>query len=681
MSKTVFLRAIEADEKEAALLATIREGEAARRGERFDVDASEFRKVPRSPFAYWVSDRVRQLYQALPRFENGERVARQGGVNGDDFRWLRLWFEVSNPEAHGFVPVAKGGKFSRFYADLPLVAAWDLTHETFWAFTGLPHRPSLKPASFDFYFRPGLTWPRRTSGFSVRVLPAGCIFADKGPAAFVAGDGETDLLALACITNSRAFGLLVALQLARTELAQSYEVGLIQTTPVPVISANERGVLARLGRSAWSAMRSLDCYDETSHAFRGPALLNSPRTDVRSSLVHAKRLVTTIQGDVEIIQDEIDERCFTLYGIGDEDRGAITEGFSTIPTYDDDSEEGLEDDAIENSTELDERAFAAAFLSWCVGVIFGRFDVRVANQEKGRELEPEPFDRLPLCSPGMLTSIDGMPLSSPPPGYPISWPPEGVLVDAPGDVRDVEPRLRRLFQVTCGEDAEDAERVICSALAVNSLREWLRKPANFFADHLSRYSRSRRQGPIYWPLSTESGEFTIWLYIHRLTDQTLFLAVNELVEPKLREVEEAARRLRVKDNRTRAEETEWEALEDFARELIAFRDELLRIAAFWKPNLNDGVQITAAPLWKLFRLPKWQKTLKETWQKLERGDYDWAHLAYAIRPVEVREKCRTDKSLAIAHGLEELYVEPPASNRKKKRAAAAEEVNDALEFD
>lgn len=34
-----------------------------------------------------------------------------------------------------------------------------------------------------------------------------------------------------------------------------------------------------------------------------------------------------------------------------------------------------------------------------------------------------------------------------------------------------------------------------------------------------------------------------------------------------------------------------------------------------KPDLDDGVQITAAPLWKLFRLPKWQKTLKETWQK------------------------------------------------------------------
>jgi transposase InsO family protein len=31
-------------------------------------------------------------------------------------------------------------------------------------------------------------------------------------------------------------------------------------------------------------------------------------------------------------------------------------------------------------------------------------------------------------------------------------------------------------------------------------------------------------------------------------------------------------------------------------------------------------------------------------------DYDWAHLAMNYWPERVREKCKTDKSLAIAHG-------------------------------
>ena len=128
--------------------------------------------------------------------------------------------------------------------------------------------------------------------------------------------------------------------------------------------------------------------------------------------------------------------------------------------------------------------------------------------------------------------------------------------------------------------------------------------------------------------------------------------------------------------RSRGEEKDLERLQDFEVELREFRDELLRLARLpWKPNLNDGVQITAAPLWKLFQLPKWKKTLKETWEKLEKGDYDWAHLAYSIWPDRVREKCKKDKSLAIAHDLEDLYVEQPASAKKKqgKKAVVVEE--------
>ena len=64
--------------------------------------------------------------------------------------------------------------------------------------------------------------------------------------------------------------------------------------------------------------------------------------------------------------------------------------------------------------------------------------------------------------------------------------------------------------------------------------------------------------------------------------------------------------------------------------------------------------------------------LKETWEKLERGDYDWAHLAMTYWPDRVREKCRTDKSLAIAHELEDLYEVPPkkpGTGRRDRKSA------------
>ena len=99
------------------------------------------------------------------------------------------------------------------------------------------------------------------------------------------------------------------------------------------------------------------------------------------------------------------------------------------------------------------------------------------------------------------------------------------------------------------------------------------------------------------------------------------------------------------------------SISDLELELKDFREELLRLAPIWKPNLNDGVLITASPLWKLFLLKPWQKKLKETWTKLEKGDFDWAHIALSYWPERVREKCESDKSLAIAHDLEDLFQE------------------------
>ena len=61
--------------------------------------------------------------------------------------------------------------------------------------------------------------------------------------------------------------------------------------------------------------------------------------------------------------------------------------------------------------------------------------------------------------------------------------------------------------------------------------------------------------------------------------------------------------------------------------------------------------------------------------ELEKGEYDWAHLAMAYWPERVREKCKTDKSLAIAHDLEHLYVKPevkPKSTRGRKTTGGGE---------
>ena len=610
---------------------------------QFELSPESFESVPGRPFAYWVSEQVRQTFRQMPPFESCGRNARVGLQTSDDFRFLRAWWEIdARRTGIDWFPFAKGGTFSPWHSDLHLMVSWSDGGKEMKAWADPLYGNSgwsriLK--STEFYLHPGLTWPLRTNGLSFRIMPAGCLFGHKGPVAFTAGDDQDQLLAQLCLTNSRAFGLLVSVQLARVELAQSFEVGLIQQTPVPTLTAEHQGHFSGLARRAWSLKRRLDTVNETSHAFELPLALR-PRLGNFDP--------PAIDTELARIQAEIDDIAFDLYGFSNADRAAATQApgseaadSAAVTTTND------EDDEVESDIPV---ASANTLLSWAVGVAFGRFDLRLATGERAAPAEPEPFDPLPAKSPGML-----------PDGATPFHVHSGILVDDPGHRHDLVHLVENVLARVETPVPDD-------------LRRWLRK--DFFAFHLQRYSKSRRKAPIYWPLATASGSYTLWLYYPSLNSQTLYTAINDFLDGpngKLTQVASDVAALRGKSSpRSRGEESRFESLEALELELIELRDQLLKIAPTWHPNHDDGVQITAAPLWPLFRHKPWQKILKETWAKLEKGDYDWAHLAMSYWPDRVRAKCQTDKSLAIAHGLEALYIEPPPKAAAKRGRKAKE---------
>lgn len=600
----------------------------------FEVTAESFDAVPGKPFAYWVSDAVRNVFKELDSLEAGERTARQGLATAEDFRFVRAWWESQSSGWFGF---AKGGAFSPFYADIYLMVNWKDFGKEIKAgicrrYPYLNGNAEFVAKNTQFYFRPGLTWSLRSQiGIGVRGMPANCIFGHKGPAAFADDDAPDELLALLALVNSSSFTLLVSLQVA----FGSYEVGVMQRTPIPNLTDLSRQRLATLSRRAWSLKRTLDTIEETSHAFLLPGSLRSRLGDFDSPAIEA---------ELVRIQAEIDALAFDLYGFSEADRQAATAQDASKSASDDASEEDDEADAEPDAPPID------AMLSWAVGVAFGRFDWRLATSERAAPPEPEPFDPLPAKSPGML-----------PTGTTPFHTHAGILVDDQGHQHD----LAHLVEEVLGR---------IDMPVPDDVRRWLQR--DFFTFHLQRYSKSRRKAPIYWPLATASGSYTLWVYYPSLSSQTLYTAINDFVEPKLKEVGAGGTALRNKGSaRTRDEEKQFETLQAFELELIELRDTLLGIAQGYQPNHDDGVQITAAPLWPLFRHKPWQKVLKDTWAKLEKGDYDWAHLAMSYWPARVREKCKTDKSLAIAHGLEALYVEPeakPKKTRGKKNAGAIE---------
>lgn len=638
-----FLRLLKEGDKASALWEVsqrLRVGEVDARA--FDVLPDAFAAVPGKPFAYWVSDAVRQTFRKFPPFENPDRTVRQGLATADDFRFVRNWWEIKAPAIRWFA-LTKGGAFARFYASVPAVVNWFCDGAEIKA--GICRRyPYLNGnADFvaknpEFYFRSGLSWPLRGISYSAQAVPKGCVFSVAGKMAFTPDEQLPVWLA---VFNSCVFDYLVRLFAGKVGGVQ-YEAGLIGGIPAAIPDETQAGQLTKLSRRGWSLKRSLDTVTETSHAFLLPLALRQAQ---------AERLgpfdPPAVEAELARIQAEIDDIAFDLYGFSDADRAAALGGTGSEASDDDAADEadaeGDEDEAADDTPSAD------ALLSWAVGVAFGRFDIRLATGERAAPPEPEPFDPLPAKSPGMLPDGDA-------PFHAHA----GILVDDPGHAHDLVRITERVL-----------ERVDMPVPA--ELRRWLQK--DFFPFHLQRYSKSRRKAPIYWPLSTASGSYTLWLYYPSLTSQTLYTAINDFVEPKLAEVETEATTLRSKGSaRSRDEEKRLEALTTLQAELRDLRDQLQAIAPHYQPNHDDGVQITAAPLWPLFRHKPWQKLLKDTWAKLEKGDYDWAHLAMTYWPERVRDKCRHDKSLAIAHGLEDLYVEPPAAPKKARGRKASKDL-------
>lgn len=623
------------------------------------MNQSEFQKLPYGVFGYWCSPELRNIFSACPTLEGNAATVRQGLATADDFRFLRLRWELPFLESgwgHGWLPFAKGGGYSPFHDDVHLLVNWhDSGAELITWGKG-------RPQNTDFYGRPGLTYPPRTNKrFAPRALPEGCAFGHKGPAIV---DVKGCPAALVAVLNSRTVAYLLSIGTgitpdSSTQLTvNSYEVGLVQRLPVPE-GITEDQDLADLGHRSWEVRSGPDLRDETTAWFASPfhpVPVGSLRETAARILTRRRELET----DYDRMQSVIDERVRNWYRLTDRDWQDVEEQIG--PAY------RVEVPADDDPFWLRDLSFR--LVQYAIGCVFGRWDIRrILNPEP---VEWGPFDRHPEAPPGALNLASRGDGPRPfPSDYPLQVSADGILVDDPGleglqpHPQDIVQRVREVFAVLYGDGAEAVEQEACELLGARNLCDYLRKPSGFFADHLACYSKSRRQAPIYWPLSTDSGSYTVWLYYHRLDDDALYRVVNRYVLPKITEIDKHA--IRVQAELAEAEgraatrlRTHLEEARALLEELQAFRAEILRVAQLpYRPNLNDGVTVTASPLWRLFGHTKWRKGLEECWSKLVGEDYEWAHLAQTIWGDRVLAKCRTDRSLAIAHGVEDLYGTRP----------------------
>ena len=410
----------------------------------------------------------------------------------------------------------------------------------------------------------------------------------------------------------------------------------------------------------------MDQVTETSHAFLLPALLSAEGGSFTDRANARSRTLQSNEAEIQRLQSEIDSLCWDLYKIPEADRQALAEqGAIAVEVGETEEPEGEDEFAI-SATPMD---LSADLASWLFGAALGRWDWGLATGNTLIPPLPGPFDPLPRVSRGMVKGSDGLHPARSEDGR--FWPPHDLLVDDDGASLDLVHRALEILERVVGKEHIEASAQELEQMLGSDLRTWFR--SSFFERHLKRYSKSRRKAPIYWQLGTPSASYSVWLYYPRLTRDSLYRVLNEVVKPKVTFEEQRLTEMRGEG----ATRRQIEIQEGFVEELRTFREEVTRVAPLWNPDLDDGVLLNFAPLWRLTPHPGWRRDTKAAWDALVKGDYDWAKLAMKLWPERVVPKCARERHLALAHDLEASLR--TTSVEELVRAGTSPAVKDALQ--
>jgi hypothetical protein len=340
--------------------------ERSDRSNVFTYRQADFDAIPGSPWVYWVTPELRNLFIDRPKLGDiaPPRVGLQTGVNA---RFLRLWWEVglrfisrdrtdgndALANGYGWFPYMKGGFSFRWFGNQEHVVNWRHGGSELFAFT-----PTSVIRNQAFYFRRGVTYSYLTQvTFSARLSPGGFIFDVAGSSLFPPDDRLP--LVLAILNSSFA---AYALRLINPTV--NFQVGDLARLPIPDHSSLR---LDAMVEQAIALARQDSAESETTYDFLAP-----PAWPDGLDAVAARH------AELDRIEREIDDEVYRLYGISAEDRAAIEVELAAPSAANGDGEAedaSAEpgDDADPEPAPVDRTALAQAWVSYAVGVALGRF--------------------------------------------------------------------------------------------------------------------------------------------------------------------------------------------------------------------------------------------------------------------------------------------------------------------
>ncbi len=478
----------------------------------FRSSSSNFKKIPGSPIAYWVSQKIASVFSSARSFEDIGKT-RRGLQTGDSERFIRRWHEVAQKSIGCNLDKAEaeksglkwfffnsGGSFRKWYGNIEDVVNWKNDGAEIKA-TGKAIIPSE-----HLYFKQAVTWPKVSTGrCSFRWFSDGIIPGDAGPC-FYDESGLQDTIL--CFANSKV--ALSFLQFLSPTL--NFEVGIMAKMP---ILDTDGGGTTQVFKTAIT-MHKLDwnAY-ETSWDFASLPLLQANYLQLTMKLTYQKLCSHWREMTLEMQQIETENNhiFINVYGLQDEltpnvPLKEITLTCNPYYRYGVDADEGTKHNEFPVKETLEDRLVEDTmkeFISYAVGCMFGRYSLDkpgliLANQ--GETIE----DYLKqVVEPTFMPDDDNV----------------LPLMDVDWFTDDIAERFKEFLKVTFGkEHYEENLKFIEQAIGKDVRKYFLR---DFYNDHVKRYKKR----PIYWLFSSPRGSFNALIYMHRYRPDTVSIVLND----------------------------------------------------------------------------------------------------------------------------------------------------------
>ena len=419
--------------------------------------------------------------------------------------------------------------------------------------------------------------------------------------------------------------------------------------------ASRQSDIERIVNSIINIKRQWFSLDETNLEYHGLIAQMHISTSIDATLDDMQERLTKDYARYMDLVTENDDLWMDLAGIKqDSDFRKTLNDYKQRRPY----EEMLSIDGASRENVIDKKVMVQEIIMELVGMAFGRWDSSYAQGKKSIPEFGDVFDALPFMP---VVSLEGDETA-------FLIPEDGILTNQLDSPLNLASRVSEVMRVIWNDQADDIEYELCQMIGCRNLQAWFENPNGFFDYHFKRYTKSRRKAPIYWPLTSEDGSITYWVYYPKLTKNTLPSLVVRLrqQQEQLRSALNAALTSHDKGKENEIRST-LQQTEKMMEQLNAI------IATGYAPCHDDGVPVTAAPLYELFAHRQWRQECESNMKSLEEGEYDWSHLAMSLYPARITAKAKKDWCMALTHGLEHLCENKPKEKRTSKKKADATE--------